>query len=73
MPRLKVLATLAALAMLAVPTARAEQPHPFAGHRQVAVMSQNLYLGTDLNPSSPPQTRSRSSRPLGGLGAGAGE
>jgi len=50
MLRLKVLATLAAIAMLAVPTARAEQPHPFAGHRQVTVMSQNLYLGTDLNP-----------------------
>src|SRR5439155_360754 len=48
--RLKALATLAAIAMLAVPTARAEQPHPFAGHRQVTVMSQNLYLGTDLNP-----------------------
>ena len=50
MLRLKALATLAAIAMLAVPTARAEQPHPFAGHRQVTVMSQNLYLGTDLNP-----------------------
>jgi endonuclease/exonuclease/phosphatase family metal-dependent hydrolase len=50
MTRLKMLLALAAAALLAVPAARAEQPHPFAGDRQVTVMAQNLYLGTDLNP-----------------------
>jgi endonuclease/exonuclease/phosphatase family metal-dependent hydrolase len=50
MIRYKVLLALVAVALLATPAARAEQPHPFAGHRQVTVMSQNLYLGTDLGP-----------------------
>ena len=50
MNRLKPLLLLAALALLLVPAARAEEPHPFAGDRQVTVMTQNLYLGTDLNP-----------------------
>lgn len=50
MTRFKLLVALAAAALLAVPAARAEQPHPFAGDRQVTVMAQNLYLGTDLNP-----------------------
>ena len=50
MTRFKVfLATLAAAA-LAVPTAGAEQAHPFRSERQVTVMTQNLFLGTDLNP-----------------------
>jgi endonuclease/exonuclease/phosphatase family metal-dependent hydrolase len=50
MTRLKVLLTLAAAALLVVPAANATQPHPFKGDRQVTVMTQNLYLGTDLNP-----------------------
>ena len=50
MSRIKLLLALAALTLLVVPAARAEQPHPFKGDRQVTVMAQNLYLGTDLNP-----------------------
>ena len=56
MSRLKLLATLAAGAALAgaaaliVPGALADDPRPFAGDRQVTVMSRNLYLGTDLAP-----------------------
>lgn len=42
-------ALVAAMVLLVVPAARAE-PHPFAADRQVTVMTQNLYLGTDLRP-----------------------
>jgi hypothetical protein len=50
MTRSKLLLAVAATTLLAVPAARAEQPHAFKGDRQVTVMTQNLYLGTDLNP-----------------------
>ena len=56
MTRLKLLATLAAgaafaaAAALVVPGALADEPQPFAGDRQVTVMTRNLYLGTDLAP-----------------------
>ena len=46
----KPLLVLVALALLMAPVAQAEEPHPFADDRQVTVMTQNLYLGTDLNP-----------------------
>ena len=45
----KMLPALVAAMLLVVPGARAE-PHPFAADRQVTVMTQNLYLGTDLGP-----------------------
>jgi endonuclease/exonuclease/phosphatase family metal-dependent hydrolase len=44
-----LVALLAAVALV-VPAANAAQPHPFRGDRQVTVMTQNLFLGTDLNP-----------------------
>ena len=50
MTRIKLLLAVAATTLLAVPAARAEQPHPFKGDRQVTVMTQNLFLGTDLTP-----------------------
>jgi endonuclease/exonuclease/phosphatase family metal-dependent hydrolase len=47
----KLVAFAAGLAVALVPTAaQAAQPHPFAGQREVTVMTQNLYLGTDLRP-----------------------
>jgi endonuclease/exonuclease/phosphatase family metal-dependent hydrolase len=49
MPRLKVLAVLATAAALGAPAAQAENGRHF-NHRTVTVMTQNLYLGADLNP-----------------------
>jgi endonuclease/exonuclease/phosphatase family metal-dependent hydrolase len=50
MTPLKALMLVAAVAALAVPAALAVEAHPFAGDRQVTVMTRNLYLGTDLKP-----------------------
>lgn len=50
MRTLKLLAAVVAAAALATPAALATEPHPFAGDRQVTVMTRNLFLGTDLAP-----------------------
>jgi endonuclease/exonuclease/phosphatase family metal-dependent hydrolase len=50
MSPLKLAAALLAAAAVAAPTASADQPHPFAGDRQVTVLTRNLFLGTDLAP-----------------------
>lgn len=51
-----LLAAAVVLALLLPAAARAEQPHPFKGQRQVTVMTRNLYLGTDLSPVFAAQT-----------------
>ena len=49
--RITIAASLLACSLVVcVAPAAAEQPHPFAGDRQLTVMTRNLYLGTDLRP-----------------------
>ena len=50
-----LLAAAVALALLPG-AARAEQPHPFKGKRQVTVMTRNLYIGASLDPIFAAQT-----------------
>lgn len=50
MTRFKVLAVLAVVALFAVPAAGASEPDSNGGGHEVTVMTQNLFLGTDLGP-----------------------
>ncbi len=49
MRRLTIL-VVAVAALFGPPAAEAQEPRPFAGNRQVTVMTRNVYLGTDLAP-----------------------